>query len=39
MRLAVACVSAANVGSEEISELEKAQLPHDPIAVAAGDYA
>jgi hypothetical protein len=37
MRLAVACVSAADVRREEISELEEAQLAHDAVAVAAGD--
>ena len=39
MRLAVTCVSTADVRSEEIGELEEAQLAHDAVAVAAGDYA
>ena len=39
MRLAVTCVSAADVRREEIGELEEAQLAHDAVAVAAGDHA
>ncbi len=39
MRLAVTCVSTADVRREEIGELEEAQLAHDAVAVAAGDDA
>ena len=37
MRLAVTCVSAADVRGEEVGELEEAQLAHDAVTVAAGD--
>ena len=39
MRLAVTCVSAADMRGEEIGELEEAQLADDAIAIAAGNYA
>jgi hypothetical protein len=38
MRLAITCVSAADVGSEEAGELEEAQLADDAVSVAVGDY-
>ena len=38
MRLAVTCVSAADVGGEEVGELEEAQLADDAVAIAAGYY-
>ncbi len=38
MRLAVTCVSAADMRGEEIGEFEEAQLADDAIAIAAGDY-
>jgi hypothetical protein len=38
MRLAVTCVAAADVGGEEVGELEEAQLAHDAVAIAASDY-
>ena len=39
MRLAVACVSAADAGGEEVGESKEAQLADDAVAIAAGDYA
>jgi len=37
MRLAVVCVSTADMRREEIGELEEAQLAYDAVVVAAGD--
>jgi hypothetical protein len=37
MRLAITCISAADVGGEKICELEEAQLADDAVAVAARD--
>ena len=39
MRLAITCVSAADMRGEEVRKFEEAQLADDAIAVAAGDYA
>jgi len=38
MRLAVTCVSAADVRGEEVGELEEAQLADDAVSITTGDY-